>query len=68
MYPGLVIHSAVGEIDAVAYQHLPPMLLNEFQKQQRTIAAQAVELAAQRESVLALARELRGLKATLGVE
>ena len=44
------------------------MLLNEFQKQQRTIAAQAVELAAQRESVLALARELRGLKATLGVE
>ena len=68
VYPGLVIHSAVGEIDAVAYQHLPPMLLNEFQKQQRTIAAQAVELAAQRESVLALARELRGLKATLGVE
>ena len=68
VYPGLVIHSAVGEIDAVAYQHLPPMLLNEFQKQQRTIAAQALELAAQRESVLALARELRGLKATLGVE
>ena len=68
VYPGLVAHSADGQIETVMYQHLPPMLLNEFQKQQRTIAAQAVELAAQRESVFVLARELRGLKAKLGVD
>jgi hypothetical protein len=28
------------------YQFLPPMLLNEVQKQQRTIEAQAAEIAA----------------------
>jgi hypothetical protein len=43
--PGLVARSADGQIETVMYQFLPPMLLNEFQKQQRTIAAQARELA-----------------------
>jgi hypothetical protein len=37
--PGLVAHSADGAIETVYYQFLPPMLLNEWQKQQRTIAA-----------------------------
>jgi hypothetical protein len=68
VYPGLVAHSADGQIETVMYQHLPPMLLNEFQKQQRTIAAQELELAAQRASILVLAIELRGLKAKLGVD
>ena len=37
VYPGLVAHSADGQIETVMYQFLPPMLLNEVQKQQRTI-------------------------------
>ncbi len=39
-YPGLVAHSADGQIETVMYQFLPPMLLNEVQKQQRTIESQ----------------------------
>jgi len=37
--PGLVARSASGEIETVYYQFLPPMLFNEYQKQQRTIEA-----------------------------
>lgn len=40
-------HSADGKIEMVYYQFLAPMLLNEFQKQQRTIEAQAAQLAQQ---------------------
>src|SRR5882762_1811928 len=43
--PGLVARSADGKIETVYYQFLAPMLLNEYQKQQRTIAAQAVRIA-----------------------
>jgi hypothetical protein len=43
VYPGLVAHSADGEVETVMYQFLPSMLLNEFQKQQRTIEMQAQE-------------------------
>jgi hypothetical protein len=39
VYPGLVARSADGQIETVMYQFLPPMLLNEVQKQQRTIEA-----------------------------
>ena len=45
VYPGLVAHSADGEIETVMYQVLPAMLLNEYQKQQRTIESQAREIA-----------------------
>ncbi len=41
--PGLAAHSANGKIDTVYYQFLAPMLLNEYQKQQRTIEAQAAQ-------------------------
>jgi hypothetical protein len=43
--PELVAHDAKGEIQTVYYQFLAPMLLNEYQKQQRVIAAQAAEIA-----------------------
>lgn len=42
--PSLVARNAQGEIETVYYQHLVPMLLNEYQKQQRVIAAQTAEL------------------------
>jgi hypothetical protein len=45
--PGLVARSADGRIETVYYQFLAPMLLNEVQKQQRTIEAQAAELTKQ---------------------
>jgi hypothetical protein len=43
--PGLVAHSADGKIESVYYQFLAPMLLNEYQKQQRTITAQTARIA-----------------------
>jgi hypothetical protein len=73
--PGLVARSANGEIETVFYQHLAPMLLNEYQKQQRTIEAQAAllknqsaELARHAARVAVLekqAQELAELKAQL---
>ena len=41
---GLVARSADGQIETVLYQFLPPMLLNEVQKQQRTIQGQATRI------------------------
>ncbi len=41
VYPGLVAHSSNGRVETVMYQYLAPMLLNEYQKQQRTIDGQA---------------------------
>jgi len=46
--PGLVARNAKGEIETVFYQHLAPMLLNEYQKQQHVIEIQAVALAEQK--------------------
>lgn len=45
VYPGMVAQSARGKPETVMYQYLAPMLLNEYQKQQRTIEAQAREIA-----------------------
>ena len=63
IYPGLVAHSTDGQIETVMYQYLPPMLLNELQNQQRTIDAQATELASQRATLEMLVQEVRELKA-----
>jgi len=67
VYPGLVARSADGQIETVLYQFLPPMLLNEYQKQQRTIEAQAADLAKQAArfdaKANALQAENEGLKA-----
>jgi len=57
VYPGLVAHSANGKIETVMYQFLPPMLLNEFQKQQRTIQAQAAEIGRQATRIVELERD-----------
>jgi hypothetical protein len=44
VYPGMVA-TKDGKPETVMYQYLAPMLLNEYQKQQRTIDAQAREIA-----------------------
>lgn len=62
VYPGLVAKAADGQVEAVMYQFLPPMLLNEYQKQQRTIDAQASMLRVQTER-LARMEEERALQA-----
>lgn len=66
--PDLVARSANGEIETVYYQHLTPMLLNEYQKQQRTIQAQAARVASlekQAEEIVALKQELARMAAVL---
>jgi hypothetical protein len=65
VYPGLVAHSADGQIETVMYQFLPSMLLNEYQKQQRTIEAQAKHVARLEQDRLAQAAEIAGLKAAV---
>ncbi|MEQ1516662.1 MAG: tail fiber domain-containing protein [Usitatibacteraceae bacterium] len=67
IYPDLISRDVDGRILTVRYHFLPPMLLNEVQKQQRTIAAQATELAQQRERMVTLESELRSIKALLGI-
>jgi hypothetical protein len=68
VYPGLASLAADGQIQTVLYHYLPPMLLNEFQKQQRTIATQAErisELEIQSARVEMLARKLMDIEAML---
>ena len=60
--PGLVARSANGEIETVFYQHLTPMLLNEYQKQQRTIEAQASMVKQQVARIDEQAKEIVALK------
>jgi hypothetical protein len=66
--PTLVARTANGEIETVFYQHLAPMLLNEYQKQQRTIEQQAALLGQQTARIAQLeqqAQELAELKAQM---
>jgi hypothetical protein len=60
--PGLVAHSADGKVETVYYQFLAPMLLNEYQKQQRTIQAQAAELVKQTAKLEKQAMEIAELR------
>lgn len=57
--PELVVRNADGSVETVAYQYLPSLLLNEFQKQNRELT----ETRAQLES---MQQELAAMKAALG--
>jgi hypothetical protein len=59
IYPGLVARSPDGRIESVHYQFLAPMLLNEFQKQQRVIVAQATEMDRQTMRIAELEQDRR---------
>ncbi len=56
--PGLAVRSADGSIETVNYPALVPMLLNEVQKQQRTIDTQRGDLDALRAEMADLKRAL----------
>ncbi|HET9473807.1 MAG TPA: tail fiber domain-containing protein [Steroidobacteraceae bacterium] len=55
--PGLVAHSGDGEVETVFYEFLPPMLLNEFQKQQRLLDTQQKRLIQLQREVAALRKQ-----------
>jgi len=46
VYPELVIHGADGQVETVAYQMLPTMLLNEIQNQARQLEQKDAQIAA----------------------
>jgi len=63
--PGLVAHGANGEVETVFYEFLPPMLLNELQKQQRTLNAQKARIAELENTVAVLAQQAQRTAALL---
>ncbi|MGO8858401.1 MAG: tail fiber domain-containing protein [Steroidobacteraceae bacterium] len=67
VYPELVVRDQNGRIDGVRYDELAPMLLNEMQQQQQTIAAQAKEISdlKQLQEQSATRAELKDLKQEL---
>lgn len=67
VYPDLVVSLQDGLALGVQYDKVNAMLLNEVQRQERTIQAQADELRVMRERVAAQAARLRRLEAAVGV-
>jgi len=72
--PDLAARDADGSIQTVYYQDLPPMLLNEYQKQQRVIEAQRARIDSQqhvietqRDRLEAVEHELALVKEKLGI-
>jgi len=63
VYPELVTRNAQGQVEAIRYQELTPMLLNEVQHQQRQLAAQTREIADLKAQNAALAARLERLEA-----
>ncbi len=51
--PELVVRDATGQVETVAYQELPAMLLNELQKQQAQISDQVTTVQTQRVEIAA---------------
>ena len=62
VYPELVTRAATGEVQAVRYQELIPMLVNELQRQQQVIE----RLERQQHVTEHLQRELAELRSLLG--
>ena len=63
VYPELVIRDHSGQIQGVRYEELAPMLLNEMQKQQMVVAAQAAEIRDLKKLVLEMQAGLLQLQA-----
>ena len=68
VYPDLVARSADGHIETVMYQFLPPMLLNEVQKQHRAIEDLQSKMQAKVREIDALKGELNAIKKKLGLD
>ena len=59
IYPDLVVCSADGSPQTVRYQLVNALLLNEVQKQHRTIEAQSEEMATMQRRLAALEAQVR---------
>ncbi len=66
--PGLVVHAPDAQAQTVRYHFLTPMLLNEYQKQQRTIESQKATIDQQAKLLLAMKDELSVIKKALGIK
>jgi hypothetical protein len=66
VYPEMVTHDKDGQPEAVMYQFLAPMLLNEVQKQQRRIDEQQRTIDALQATLDSLGRELKALEKETG--
>ena len=71
-YPDLVVYGADHKVESVQYHELPALLLNELQKQHKTIQSQATqleeahqEIEGQRERISSLEKRLLTLEAAL---
>jgi hypothetical protein len=65
VFPELVVFDNDGQPDAVKYQVLTPMLLNEMQKQEKKLAAQDQRAAAQDAEISRLKQQLGVMQAAL---
>ena len=63
--PELVVRDATGQVETVAYQELPAMLLNELQKQEATITDQSKTIQAQQATAQRQQAEIEELTARL---
>lgn len=63
IYPELVTYSASGEVDSVQYLQLAALLLNELQRQHKTIEAQQARMHSQDQRVEQLLKRMDGLEA-----
>jgi hypothetical protein len=64
MFPELVAFGKDGQPEAVYYHILPAMLLNELQKQQRTIDAQAAAI----DALMARLERFEAVVPSIGVD
>lgn len=67
VYPELAIYGKDGQIESVQYHQLPALLLNELQKQHRTIEQQKLQLQEQQEALRSLEQRLAALQQALPV-
>lgn len=65
VYPDLVTRNAAGEIEAVQYHKLTPMLLNELGKEHKADQAQELQLRARDEALALLQAQVSALQAAL---
>jgi septal ring factor EnvC (AmiA/AmiB activator) len=65
VYPELVTRGVNGDVEAVRYHEVIPMLLNEVQHQQRQLATQAQKLATQAQELATLKAQNARLRAAV---
>ena len=63
--PDLAVFNADGSAETVKYQLLPTLLLNVYQQQHSTIAAQAAQIAGQQQHIADLEARIARLEALL---